>query len=656
MSLQRRRGIPSFRPPNDIELNWETFAGGWNALFKPTELRPNELTQSDNLMLVGKGTPTGRWGSVTYNLAGTGRVRLLDAYYNSLTSTNHFLSITDAGYMVKKSGASYALITGASFASGYNYQSVELGGNTYIASASQNFIKYDGNQLIPYTALSTPTNVSVAQLSAASGFNTYSWVITATSQTGETLGSVAKTLASLPLDLSLTAIKISWNTVSAAASVLSGYNIYRGFPGDETLIDSVGADAVQYTDIGNAASNTIFPPQADTTAGPKAKYILKLDDRIVLAGIKGDPSKVLISARYPYHDRFTALDGGGYCYVSPNDGDDITGLGLANIQTTTPLLVVYKNYSTHLVGLDVLTLGNYKILDPIPHLLTSSFGSSSGDTIIGVENDTFAFGRKGLYSTGQEPQYLNQIRTNEISARIRPYIQNLSDVDFKEASAAYLDYKYILSFPTKKETIIYDRQRGAFMGPWKTPFGITKWFKHIDESGSERWIAGCDDGYNREFSSAYISDSGTAIVKLGRTAKSDFGNWSTFKILKYFYFLLRNVRGSVTVSLRLETRDGNTVTAKTATISSSLGSSGWGADTSWGDTGGASKGGGWGQTDATVSITGDELARYAQIFKQCRVLQVEFSSTGANSNFEFLSVRATAQSLGPSSLPSTLKV
>ena len=105
--------------------------------------------------------------------------------------------------------------------------------------------------------------------------------------------------------------------------------------------------------------------------------------------------KVLISARYPYHDRFTALDGGGYCYVSPNDGDDITGLGLANIQTTTPLLVVYKNYSTHLVGLDVLTLGNYKILDPIPHLLTSSFGSSSGDTIIGVENDTFAFGRKG---------------------------------------------------------------------------------------------------------------------------------------------------------------------------------------------------------------------------------------------------------------------
>ena len=192
MSLQRRRGIPSFRPPNDIELNWGTFDGGWNALFKPTELRPNELTQTDNLMLVGKGTPTGRWGSVTYNLAGTGRVRLLDAYYNSLTSTNHFLSITDAGYMVKKSGASYALITGASFASGYNYQSVELGGNTYIASASQNFIKYDGTQLIPYTALSTPTNVSVAQLSAASGFNTYSWVITATSQTGETLGSVAK--------------------------------------------------------------------------------------------------------------------------------------------------------------------------------------------------------------------------------------------------------------------------------------------------------------------------------------------------------------------------------------------------------------------------------------------------------------------------------
>lgn len=651
MSLLARKKVPAFTPQKDDQLDWPSFNGGWNTFSKPTELHANELNQADNLMLVGVGTPTGRWGSVIYNLVGNGRVRLLDAYYNSLTSTNLLIAISDLGYMVKQNGASYTMITGASFASGYTYQSVELGQNTYISAASQNFIRFDGTSLIPYTALSTPTNVSVAQLSAASGFNTYSWIVTATSLTGETSpyqnGLVLnKSLTSLPLDLKQTAIKISWNMISAP-SVITGYNIYRGFPGKEYFLASVDPNSTQYTDVGNLTSS-VQPPLVDTTAGPKAKYILKLDDRIVLAGINGDPSKVMISGRYPYQDRFTAIDGGGYCYVSPDDGDEITGLGIQHIQTTNKLIVVYKKYSTHVISLGTATIGNYVILDPQVTLLSNSTGASSGDAIVPVENDTYSFGRKGLYSTGQEPQYLNQIRTNEVSARIRPYVQSLSDTDFKEATAAYMDYKYLLSFPSRKETIMYDRQRMAFMGPWKTPFGITKWLKYYDSTGTERFLAGCDDGYTREFSAAYLNDSGTAISRIMRTKKEDFKTWNMMKMLKYFYFLVRNVRGQVTVNLRIEERTGNTVTTKSTTITSQLGTGGWGND-EWGDQQ-------YGQTDATIQLSGDELARYSLIFKQFRVMQVEVIADGANSNFEFLSIRATSVSLGPSSLPSSLKI
>lgn len=642
-----KKAVPKFVPNKDLELNWDNFSGGWNNLFKPTELRGNELAQADNLMLIGKGTPTGRWGSAVYNLAGTtGRVRLLDAYYNSLTSTNLLLAITDQGYLTQKNGASYTIITGASFASGTNYQSTQLGNNTYIAAASQGFLKFNGSALIPYTAISNPTNVSLVMLSYVSGFNTYSWLVTATSATGETLTSPAKSLASLPLDLTSTAVRVTWNAVNAS---LTGYNIYRGTPGNETYIASVDPTATQYIDTGAPSSDTLFPPLVDTTGGVKAKYILKYDDRLVLAGVAGDPSRVYMSGRYPYHDRFTAIDGGGYTYVTPNDGDDITGLGLANIQSQQPLLVVYKNNSTHIVTIGTITLGGYSILDMNSHVLTNSAGVSSGDTVVGVENDTFSFGKKGLYSTGQEPSYLNQIRTNEISARIRTYIQNLSESDLKEASAFYADYKYVLSFPTLRETVIYDRQRGAFMGPWKTPFGVTKWLRYFDGSGVERYLAGTDIGpYIREFSSSYITDSGTAIAKVMRTKKEDLGNWSIMKMLKYFYFLLRNVRGSVTVNLRIEERSGNTVTTKTATITSQLGDGGWGGDM-WGNAQ-------FGQTDATIVLSGDELARYSLIYKQFRVVQVEVTASAANSNFEFLGIRMTAQGLGSSSLPSSLKV
>lgn len=186
------------------------------------------------------------------------------------------------------------------------------------------------------------------------------------------------------------------------------------------------------------------------------------------------------------------------------------------------------------------------------------------------------------------------------------------------------------------------------MGPWKTPFGITKWLKYTDATGAEKWLAGCDDGYVREFSSSYIADGNVAIVKTGRTKKEDLGAWNMMKILKYFYLLVRNVRGTVNVNLLIEERNGNTIITKSASITSALGNGGWGSDL-WGTQQ-------FGQTDATVVLTGDELARYSQIYKQMRVVQVEFSSTAANANFEFLGVRMTATSLGPSSLPSSLKI
>lgn len=648
MTLQLPKNIPAFKPQKDAQLDWSSFNGGWNTFKRQTELNANELAQADNMMLVGQGTPTSRWGSTVYNMAGSGRIRLLDAYYNSLTSVNYLLSVTDSGMFAKKSGASYTIITGASFPSGAVLQSTELGANTFIAAASQNFIKFNGTNLIPYVGLSLPTNVSVAFLSGATGFSTYGWRITALSQSGETTGSQEVQLSVLPLNLASVSIKVSWNTVSAAPSVLTGYNIYRGFLGSETYLASADPSATSFLDTGQPASEVTFPPFADTTAGPKAKYILKVEDRLILAGIAGEPSKLYISARYPFHDRFTVIDGGNYAYVSPDDGEEITGLGLQTLQSTHPLIIVYKQNSTYVMDLTTVTLGNFVILEPQIHLLTRTAGSSSGDTVVAVENDVYSFGTKGMYSTGQEAQYLNQIRSNELSARIRPYVQSLSPGDFKEANAAYLDYKYILSFPSRKETVIFDRQRQAFMGPWKTPFGIVKWLRYFDTTGAEVRVAGGDNGNIYQFSDAFTTDSGTAISKILRTKKESLGTWNTMKMLKYFYFLLRNVKGSVTMNLRIEDRTGNTVTTKTATITSSLGDGGWGGD-EWGDQQ-------WGQSNASVILSGDELAYYSLIFKQFRVMQVEVTASGSTSNFELLSIKATGVDLGPASLPSKLKV
>lgn len=656
MPQQLRKPEP-FKPDKDLQVLVDSFNGGWNTFSRPTELKDNELAQADNMMLTGAGVPTQRWGSNYYNLVGSGRIRMLTGYYKPSDSTNELLSISDSGYLTKKTSASYTTITGASFASGVNYQGVELGNNMYIAANSKPFVKYDGTSLIPYNALATPSLASLSVLSAASGLNNYSWRITALSVTGETLGSPARTLASLSTYLELDSAHLVWNAVSAASGMLSGYNIYRGNPGKERFINTVGPTVTEYVDTNTVPSTVIGLPYSDTTAGIKAKYILKFDDRIILAGVEGDPSAVYVSARWRENDKFTGIEGGARAYISPDDGEEITGLGIAGNQGMTTSsnsgfppssILVFKNNSVHRLSLGFTVYGTEVLIDPSTQLLTSSNGCSSSETIVPVENDTFYFGRRGLFTVGQEPTFLNQIRTNELSARIRPYMENLNETDRTEACAGYLNNKYLLSFPTRKETIMYDRERLAFMGPWKTPWGITKWLEYYDSAGKAVYLAGTDTGVNYEFSPSFISDDGTAINKVLRTKKFDMEAWSIMKVLKMFYVLFRSVRGQVTINILIETRSGSTSVTKNFTLTSSQSSTGWGTNEH-----GSIE---YGDSEGTITITGEELTRFGQIYKQARVIQIEVIADGANSQFEFMGLRLTGQGLGDSSLPSSQRV
>lgn len=627
-----------YRPQKDIELNWNDFSGGWNNIFRPTELKANELADATNAMLTGKGVPTGRWGSDTYFSTGTGYIRGLGAYYKSTASQNDLLALSDSGFLTKRVGALATTVSGASFASGFPLQMVELGFNTYIVGGNKELTKYNGTLLLNYPTISAPVSLTATNISGASGADIWSWRVNALSQVGETLGSQAVQLSNLPADLTKTLIKLSWGAVSAASGVLRGYQVFRGTQGDETFIGSTDQNTTTFWDEGFQQSDTIFPPSADTTGGPKAKSILKFDDRLVVSGIDNDPSNVMVSGRYPYQDRFNWTYGGGYIRVAPDDGEVITALGVAgsNVRggSVPASILVFKERSVYAVILKQVSIGNYSVLDPQFQKL-APIGTLSPDTVVQVENDTFFLDRSGLYSIGSEQNYLNEIRSREISSRIRTYMRGLTDDDFRTANAEYIDHKYILSFPLKKETIIYDYERRCFMGPWKTSFGITKWLKYFDTAGNEKWLAGCTDGKVREFSTALTTDSGSTIVKLLRTRKEDFGDWSRMKVIKLFKVLFRNVKGEVQVDLRLEDREGVTLTTKSFNITSSTGVGGWGTD-QWGTQQ-------YGLTANSVEITGEEVIRWAQLYKTARVLQIEVKTTTGQSNFEFLGVRASAQ-------------
>ena len=462
---------------------------------------------------------------------------------------------------------------------------------------------------------------------------------------GQTTPSTAVELPDLPQDLTETQVNIKW-TPSSGASI-SGYEVYRGLAGDETFLAGVGASLTDYVDKGAPASESILAPLTNTTGGVESKFIEKVLDRLVMVD-KNDPTKLMISARFPDQASFNWLDGGGYIYIDPDSGQNITGI---KTQPGSKKVIIFKEYSSYAVTLDTIAVGNYVLLDPQYEPVSTLIGCSNPDTIQTVENDIFYFGRKGLYVVGFEPNFLNLIRTNEISARIRPYLEGLSRADYDNCCTMYVENKYILSFPDRKECIVYDRERGAFLGIWKTPWGISQMQNYVDASGSERWVVGsANSNQTYTFEESVNSDDGTTIVKTLRTKKEYFGHWSLLKIVKLFYILFRNITGTVTVNVLLEDRNGATTTVKTFDIIGAeiAGASGWGVDM-WGTNM-------WGTSEGEVVIEGDELTRWSQLYKSGRIVQIEVTSTAANSNFELLGLRLTASSQGEGQLSSSSRV
>ena len=645
-----RLSIPgkAFTPQPSIEVTYDGFNGGLNNFFKDTEIKRSELATSDNTYLIGKGIITGRWGSDTYFLAGSGEVKILDTYQNIQSGASALIALTDSGYLVKKSGASYSIIAGASFASGCIASGVQLGNNYYIASSSNNLTRYDGTNLIPYTGISAPVISGVSFVSGATGTNTWSYRITGLTASGETLPSSAVLLTRMPAYFQNALVNIAWATVSAASGLLKGYSIYRGLPGEETFIATVGSTVTSFIDTSIPQSDTIFPPTADTTSGVKANYIERFEDRLVLAGIQNDPTMVMISGKYPYQDRFNWTYGGGYIRVSPDSGDQITGIkvaGYTSIGATTnsSVLVFMKERSFQMI-LNTTDIGNYIVLNPLYQEIAPT-GASNYDSITNIQNNTFYFGRLGVQTIGSEAAYLNQVRTREISARIRNTILSYSDDVKNSAVGGYMNYKFFLSF-NNKQTIVYDYERACFAGIWYTPFVITKWFKYIDTE--EKYLVGCGDGYVRYLSPTLHTDSGEAIYKTVRFKKEDFDRFNVMKTFETFYLLFRNISGTVNVNFIIEDKNGIRTIAKTISLESMGGTTGWGQN-AWG----TKK---WGTTNNAVDSFIGDIIRWGYLFKTARTVQLEIQTTGTVNNFEFVNYKGTAQYQPVGSLPPAYRI
>ncbi len=637
---------PRYRPPRRIvytpaklvSVNWNTFIKGLNTILRDNEIDKQELAQAQNLILIGRGIPTKRWGTALYFQAGnaTGSVRGLAGYYKS-DGTNELLAITDDGFLTKRNGTSFTRIAGVSWASGNTAEMAQLNDTMYIVNNQRNLVKYSAPTLVGFATIAPPVIISATNLSNASGTTQKAYRISAIGQVGETLASAEFLLGGQPAQLGDPAggvIRLTF-TGSSTASLAVGYNIWGRDSGNERFIASISPTATTYDDNGDAIPREFtFTPTADTTGGVVSGDVIRHQDRLIFTRIKNEPAKVLISGRAPFNERFDVGYGGNFIQIEKDAGDN-----MQKCLSFRDRIIALKQRSIWQITLTTTQIGNFFVTEPVAQLITASHGCIAPKSAVAVENDIYFLSREGVQTLGYQANYVaDQLRINAISTKIKPFFDDLTITQKETAVATYFKKKYILTFPGLNQSIVYDTERAAWMGPWTTDgrvFAI-----YTDSSDNEHLLFGDDTSVNvNEYSDTFATDSGTAIETILKTRREDFGDWTSFKNLKDLFFEFKNPQGTTNIDIRIEKENGSEASADSFSIATApTGNSGWGADI-------------WGTTLWGNSAQGGSATDYAQLIKWRRLqriarnMQITIRTMGTNDLYELLNIRGNAQIL-----------
>lgn len=584
--MARKYNIKLKEPDVMVEKS-ESWIKGLNQLVSPTQIKPNELAEAVDIELVEDGKiKCARQGQAYYGASQGSRIRGIFPYYGS-DGTIHLLILSGTSVYKYVDATTWSAVTGKTYTNA-NMNGVMAADRLYLVNGEDALTFYDGTDITAFTGIGAADDPTVTPTGGTGSF-TYSYKIAAVTEVGESAPSAAGTATSdfATLD-SDDYMSLSWSATTGAV----GYSVYGRKAGQWFFMKYLeGNTSTTYVDNGTDTPNEAFPPpDADATAGPKGKYIEVYKDSLFVAGDPANPSRMYYSGGGDQINNFTIGGGGGFIDISKNDGQIITGLKIFKDS-----ILVFKTDSIYQFSFTSSGL-------PQVTQVTNSIGAIAPRSIVAVENDVFFLSRRGVFTIGNEAGFaFDVLRTNELSARVRPTVQGIDSAYIQNASAIYAttsDHNlYILSYTpagstTNSAAIVYDRERLAWY-KW-TNIQANCWTKFNDSTGTTHYLYGDDaTGYVKEVFSG-SSDFGSAINGYFYLKAEPFKNGiDHYKTLKDLDLVLRTPSGSISLSI---VQDG-VVTAYTAPVGTISPSINWGHYTFTGFTFADSQGSGVASAD-----------------------------------------------------------
>lgn len=391
------------------------------------------------------------------------------------------------------------------------------------------------------------------------------------------------------------------------------------------------------------------------TTAPSAAFGILYSNYQIVSGVASKPNRVYISTSTDLGDftnasgelstsggvpGATVFSGTGANYIDVNlgDGDKITGF--AKFQS---VLVVFKERSVWQLTFDSSGV-------PVIAQISSSTGCTSHKSIDSVENDIFYLSRNGYYVLGNEPNYYNVVRSNELSNRINPLIQTISSSNLNRVAAIFYNFRFYSSIAsggstTNNRTITYDRRYLSWSN--NDHVHANAFTEYIDSAGvSHLYFAADDEAQIYEIETGTYNSDGDAISAYWVSKAYDAGEFDIYKRWVDITLYFRQLVGSVTVTVYAD----NNQILKTATITSSTSAQGSMGTQMYGE----QLYGGTGE--ASTGESTNNIPYRIKINKKSRTIKVKISNSNVDETFTLLGFNITYVPYNHYSFPSSLKI
>lgn len=532
---------------------------GANSLVSETRIKPEEAKVFQNLMLIEDGVPYTRWGTKQYGDTLTETIDGFTEYVK--TDGTRELIVVDNG-TVKKStdGTSWSTITGTTLTGGnkcdfeqvaiFDQVSGTYKNYLYIVNGEDNLIRYNGSTLETYTERSAPAwaGTPIAKTGLSGTTYTYYYQVWAVTAVGETLPSTEEsiTVGSLRDDWDdSNYVTLDWDAVTdaekyiVAVSDLSGHEVYL----DETT-------GTSYVDKGVATPNGfIEPPIDNTTAGPVLSSIAYSGGR--LWGVGPSNQAYFTGSSGAERGSFGIHSGGGWVAISR--GSRANMAKIVDFQGKPHILFSYPEGGGQVweINETTVTVGGVDVTVMLPKKIVDGTGTASPYGVVHVENDIFYFDN-GIRVLGNEPGVLNVLRTNELSSKVRPYIQSLRQSGYGNIASYYYDGKVFFSVPYSSDTpdriIVYDRERLAWYVDWTT--GVSQFGVYTDNDDVVHFLGSVGNKLV-EFDASTSGDLGQAFTVTYTGPRIPIGDddFSQFAKIQKAFARLRKTSGNITITV-----------------------------------------------------------------------------------------------------------